>query len=351
MSIARLLPRCPLAFLPTPLHPLPRLSAQLNAGLPAAGADGPASRPRAGAVQLWIKRDDQTGLAGGGNKTRKLELLVGDARARGCDTLITTGAAQSNHCRQTAAAAARAGLACHLVLSGTPPAQPNGNLLLDGLLGAELHWTTRENRLSRLHSLTGELSAAGRHPYFITYGGSDPVGASGYALAMEELYTQVIALGLRLDAIVVASSSGGTQAGLVAGAAALGWDVPILGISIDEPAPALREKVAELATATATHLGRPEVFRPDEILVDDRFLGGGYGVVGALERKAIAQLARTEGVLLDPVYTGRAFGGLMASLDADPDVFRRPIVADPTTVLFWHTGGQPALFAYAAELT
>ena len=328
MSIARLLPRCPLAFLPTPLHPLPRLSAQLNAGLPAAGADGPASRPRAGAVQLWIKRDDQTGLAGGGNKTRKLELLVGDALAQRCDTLITTGAAQSNHCRQTAAAAARAGLACHLVLSGTPPAQPNGNLLLDGLLGAELHWTTRENRLNRLHSLTGELSAAGRHPYFITYGGSDPV-----------------------DAIVVASSSGGTQAGLVAGAAALGWDVPILGISIDEPAPALREKVAELATATATHLGRPEVFRPDEILVDDRFLGGGYGVVGALERKAIAQLARTEGVLLDPVYTGRAFGGLMASLDADPDVFRRPIVADPTTVLFWHTGGQPALFAYAAELT
>ncbi len=142
--------------------------------------------------RLWIKRDDQTGLAAGGNKTRKLEFLVADALASsaagrgGCDTLITTGAAQSNHCRQTAAAAARAGLQCHLVVSGRPPATPNGNLMLDLLFGAELHWTSRENRLNRLHALADELAAAGRSPYFITYGGSDPVGACGYALAAEE---------------------------------------------------------------------------------------------------------------------------------------------------------------------
>ena len=220
------LPRYPLAFLPTPLHPLPRLSATLHArGAPASELPS---------FQLWIKRDDQTGLAGGGNKTRKLELLLADALAQGCDTLLTTGAVQSNHCRQTAAAAARAGLACHLVLGGEPPAQPNGNFLLDRLLGAALHWTTRENRLNRLHALADELRAEGRRPYVITYGGSDPVGASGYALAMAELFDQARVLDLRLDVIVVASSSGGTQAGMVAGTRTLGWDVPILGISIDE---------------------------------------------------------------------------------------------------------------------
>jgi L-cysteate sulfo-lyase len=345
MSVAAQLPRYPLAFLPTPLHPLPRLSEQLRSRF-----RQPATTPAAQEVQLWIKRDDQTGLAGGGNKTRKLELLVADALAQGCDTLITTGAVQSNHCRQTAAAAARAGLACHLVLGGVPQAHPNGNLLLDGLLGAELHWTTRENRLNRLRELADKLRAAGRRPYLITYGGSDPVGASGYALAMEELYTQVIAMGLRLDAIVVASSSGGTQAGMIAGAAVLGWDVPILGISIDESERALQENVADLATRTAAHLGRSDVFRPDEILVDAGYLGGGYGVVGDLEREAIGLMARAEGILLDPVYTGRAFGGLVDRLRANPSEFRRPIASGPTTLLFWHTGGQPALFAYAAEL-
>ena len=194
---------------------------------------------------------------------------------------------QSNHCRQTAAAAAHAGLACHLVLGGEPPAQPNGNFLLDRLLGATLHWTTRENRLPRLHALADELRAAGRRPYVITYGGSDPVGASGYALAMEEVFDQARALDLRLDAIVVASSSGGTQAGMVAGARALGWDVPILGISIDETKADLQAKVADLATRTAAHLGRADVFTPDEILVNDSYLGAGYGIVGDLEREAV----------------------------------------------------------------
>ncbi|PKO22596.1 MAG: D-cysteine desulfhydrase family protein [Chloroflexi bacterium HGW-Chloroflexi-1] len=325
MALTAHLPRRPLAFLPTPLHPLPRLSSQLS---------GP---------RIWIKRDDQTGLAGGGNKTRKLEFLIADALAQGADTVLTTGAAQSNHCRQTAAAAAQAGLACHLVLSGTPPAHVTGNLLLDRLLGARLHWTTRENRLPRLAALTNELRAAGRHPYPITYGGSDAVGASGYALAVEELRAQVQALGLKLDAIVFAASSGGTQAGLTAGAWALGWDVSILGISVDEQAADLQAKVAELATATAAHLRRPHVFAADEIRVNADYLGRGYGVMGDLEREAITLLARTEAVLLDPVYTGRAFGGLL-------DMIRRGAFDPGQNVLFWHTGGAPALYAYADEL-
>jgi D-cysteine desulfhydrase family pyridoxal phosphate-dependent enzyme len=334
------LPRYPLAFLPTPLHPLPRLSETLyrELRLPASG------------FQLLAKRDDQTGLAGGGNKTRKLELLLADALAQGCDTLLTTGAVQSNHCRQTAAAAACAGLTCHLVLGGQPPSQPNGNYLLDRLLGAVLHWTTRENRLNRLHTLADELQAAGRRPYVITYGGSDPVGASGYALAMAELLDQARGLDLRLDAIVVASSSGGTQAGMVAGARALGWDVPILGISIDETQADLQAKVADLATRTAAHLGREDVFTPGEILVNDSYLGAGYGIVGDLERDAIRLMAQTEGILLDPVYTGRAFGGLIDLLRRQPNTFAGPDQSGPTNVLFWHTGGQPALFAYAGEL-
>ena len=340
MSLPVNLPRYPLAFLPTPLHPLPRLSETLRRELQL-----PAS-----SFQLQVKRDDQTGLAGGGNKTRKLELLLADALAQGCDSLLTTGAVQSNHCRQTAAAAACAGLACHLVLGGEPPSQPNGNFLLDRLLGATLHWTTRENRLPRLHALADELRVAGRRPYVITYGGSDPVGASGYALAMEELFDQVRALDLRLDAIVVASSSGGTQAGMVAGARALGWDVPILGISIDETQADLQAKVADLATRTAAHLGRADVFTPEEILVNDSYLGAGYGIVGDLEREAVGLMAQTEGILLDPVYTGRAFGGLVNLLRSHPDTFVRPDRSGPVQILFWHTGGQPALFAYAGEL-
>lgn len=343
MSIGDHIQRFPLAFLPTPLHPLTRLSANLQ--LPTSTLQPPPPN-----LQLWIKRDDQTGLAGGGNKTRKLELLVADALAQGADTLITTGAVQSNHCRQTAAAAARAGLACHLVLGGQPPDAVTGNLLLDRLLGAEIHWTTRENRLPRLHALAEELRAAGHRPYVITYGGSDPVGATGYVLAIEELLAQTRELGVRLDAIVVASSSGGTQAGLVAGAWRLGWDIPILGISIDEPADRLRAHVADLATCTAARLGWSHTFAPSDIWVDDGYLGGGYGVMGALERDAISLMARTEGILLDPVYTGRAFGGLLDILRTRPEMLARQSSPGPVNVLFWHTGGSPALFAYAQEL-
>ncbi len=325
MTLTAHLPRYPLAFLPTPLHPLDRLSEHL------------------GGPRLWMKRDDQTGLAGGGNKTRKLEFLLGDALAQGAETLLTTGAVQSNHCRQTAAAAAKAGLACHLVLGGAPPVEPNGNYLLDRLLGAEFHWTTRENRLPALAALAHEMQSAGGRPYPITYGGSDPVGAAGYVDAVEELYGQCKEAGVCPDAIVFASSSGGTHAGLVAGARLLGWNVELAGISIDEPEVDLRANVARLATRTTERIGKKMHIEPDDVYANASYLGGGYGVMGDLEREAIALMARYEGILLDPVYTGRAFGGLL-------DLIRRGRLKDAREIVFWHTGGSAALFAYAGEL-
>lgn len=345
MPLTERLARYPLAFLPTPLQPLRRLSRQLGEegrrGAAGAGTDG--GTDPSSFVNLWIKRDDQTGLAGGGNKTRKLEFLIADALAQGADTIITTGAVQSNHCRQTAAAAAKAGLACHLVLGGPPPQEVNGNLLLDNLLGATLHWTKREQRLETMAGLADDLRAAGKHPYPITYGGSDPVGAAGYALAIEELRDQCAQADLKPDALVFASSSGGTQAGLLAGAWALGWDVPILGISVDEAEARLQALVAGLATRTAEHLGCPHTFEPCDVRVNAQYLGGGYAVMGPLEREAITRLARSEGIFLDPVYTGRAFGGLL-------DIIRRGGFAAGQNVIFWHTGGAPALFAYADDL-
>ncbi len=347
MSITAHLPRYSLAFLPTPLHPLPRLDAWLAQSNPQSRCAGRTQSP---IPHLWLKRDDQTGLATGGNKTRKLEFLVADALAQGCDTLITTGALQSNHCRQTAAAAAQAGLRCELVLGGQPPSQPQGNYLLDTLFGAMTHFTPRENRLNRLAELQAELAAAGRRPYMITYGGSDPVGVCGYAAALEELREQTTALGIKPSLIVIPSSSGGTHAGLVAGAWALGWDMPIVGISIDEPMAHLQETVADLASRTAARLGKPGTFKPSAILVNADYLGRGYGVVGDLEREAISLLARTEGILLDPVYTGRAFGALLDLLRNRPEKLQAACGAEINTIIFWHTGGSPALFAYAHEL-
>jgi L-cysteate sulfo-lyase len=345
MPITARLARYPLAFLPTPLQPLRRLSRQLGEeeGRATAAVGTERRTDPSGIVNLWIKRDDQTGLAGGGNKTRKLEFLIADALGQGADTILTTGAVQSNHCRQTAAAAAKAGLACHLVLGGQPPQELTGNLLLDSLLGATLHWTTREQRLETLAELVDDLRAAGKHPYPITYGGSDPVGAAGYALAIEELRDQCAQTDLKPDALVFASSSGGTQAGLLAGAWALGWDVPILGISVDESEARLQALVGDLATRTAEHLGCPHTFEPCDVRVNARYLGGGYAIMGALEREAITLMARSEGIFLDPVYTGRAFGGLL-------DIIRHGGFAAGQNVIFWHTGGAPALFAYAEEL-
>ena len=319
------LARVSIAHLPTPLEPLSRLTAQL------------------GGPELWIKRDDQTGLATGGNKTRKLEFLVADALAQGADALITAGAAQSNHARQTAAAAAKFGLACTLALRGEEPPLVQGNLLLDRLLGAEVVWAGSRPLGETMAQVADELQAAGHRPYVVPYGGSNPIGASGYAAAMEEFLTQCTERELHFDHIVLASSSGGTQAGLMVGARALAYEGRILGISVDQEAGTLRHRLAGLATSTADHLGMALTFAPEDLTVDDGYLGGGYGVVGELERAAIRTLARTEGVLLDPVYTGRAFGGLL-------DLVRRGEVGRHGRVLFWHTGGTAGVFGYGEEI-
>jgi D-cysteine desulfhydrase len=322
------LPRYRLAQLPTPIEELKRLSREL------------------GGPELLIKRDDQTGLAFGGNKARKLEFLVGQALAEDADTLVTAGAAQSNHCRQTAAAAAKAGLKCELVLNGQRPAAPTGNLLLDRLLGAGEHWVERSQRTTKMRELSEQLRAQGRKPYVIGVGGSNGVGATGYVVAMLELVEQLTARQQRVDHLVFGTSSGGTQAGVVLGARVAGFHGQLHGLSIDKGEPELKDyekEVAQIANECAEYIGSAARFSEKDIQVVGGYMGEGYGVVGDLEREAIRMMARSEGIILDPVYAGRAFGGLI-------DLIRQGVFKRGETVLFWHTGGAPALFAYAKEL-
>jgi D-cysteine desulfhydrase len=322
------LPRFRLAQLPTLIEGLERLSSEL------------------GGPELLIKRDDQTGLALGGNKTRKLEFLVGQALEQGADTLVTAGAAQSNHCRQTAAAAAKAGLKCELILSGKKPELPNGNLLLDELLGAKCHWIERPQLPVKLSKLPEQLRAQGCKPYVIGVGGSNGVGATGYVLAMMELAEQLRATQHSVDHVVFASSSGGTQAGLVLGAGVSGFEGQLHGVSVDKDdrqREAYEEEVAQIANECAQYIGSDVRLAKQDIKVIYGYTGEGYGIVGNLEREAIRFMARCEGIMLDPVYTGRAFGALV-------DLIRKGVFKRGETVLFWHTGGAPALFAYAKEL-
>lgn len=304
------------AHLPTPVEEMPRLTAALN---------GP---------RLWVKRDDQTGLAFGGNKTRKLEYLLADAQNQGARTLITAGAVQSNHCRQTLAAAVKFGMDCILVLFGDPPDPPDGNHFLFHLLGAELVFTERENVQTKLAQVFEQAQADGRQPYLIPYGGSNPTGASGYVNAMLELAEQ----GCQPDWIVFPSSSGGTQAGMLVGARMSDFKGKILGISVDEPAEVLKPRVAELANKTAEFLGESFSFSPEDVLVNDAYTGAGYAIMGEPEIEAVRLFARQEALMLDPVYTGRAAAGLI-------DLIRQGYFPKGDSVLFWHTGGAPTLFA------
>ena len=319
------LPRVRLGFLPTPLADLPRLSKAL------------------GGPRLLVKRDDLTGLAAGGNKTRKLEFSVGEAVRQGADTLVTLGAVQSNHARQTAAAAAATGLRCVLVLRGHPPAVATGNLLLDHLLGARVVFAGERTREQAADEVLAEERAAGHRPYLIPVGASDEFGAPGFVAAMEELEAQLRERGLRVDRIVVASSSFGTQAGMCVGARRLGLRTRIAGIAIDSTAEELRREVARIAGRTERRLGLEPSIAPADVIGYDGYLGGGYAVLGEPEKEAIRLAARTEGLLLDPVYTGRAMAGLV-------DLVRRGEFGRDETVLFWHTGGTPALHAYAEQL-
>lgn len=324
-----MLPKYPksvhLAHLPTPIEKMERLTEALH---------GPT---------LLIKRDDQTGLAGGGNKARKLEYLVAEALAQGCDHLVTVGAPQSNHCRQTAAAAARYGLGCSLVFKGHKAERLSANLLLDSLLGAHLYWTEEEETAVLLNRVLNQLTSMGRKPYAIPLGGSNVLGTTAYVQAMQELMTQLSEQNLNVDVIVHASGSGGTQAGLVLGAHVYGFRGTVFGVSVSRSAEELSTQVAALATATAAHLGLDPVSVASKVEVNDDYVGEGYSVVGDLEREAIQFVAQKEGILLDPVYTGRAMGGLI-------DLIRWGAFTRQQTVLFWHTGGMAALDAFADKL-
>lgn len=325
------LPRFSLAEFPTPVHYLERLTEAV------------------GGPKIFMKRDDLTSLGMGGNKTRKLEFLVGEALRRGKDTLVTAGGIQSNHCRLTAAAAARAGLNCHLVLNGPsgkpgePVEQPNGNLLLDTIFGATVHFCSRPQRDSRLQEVAAELENQGCAPYVIPVGGSNAVGAVGYVNAMAELSGQIEEMGIDPDAIVFATSSGGTQAGLTLGARLVGFEAEVLGISIDQtktgeaPFPPVLETIAN---ETALRVGTDIRMTETDFSLDCRYLGAGYAVPGDLEFDAINALARLEGILLGPVYTARAMGGLL-------DLIQKGRFTRDQTLLFWHTGGTPELFAWA----
>ncbi|NLD43371.1 MAG: D-cysteine desulfhydrase family protein [Chloroflexi bacterium] len=320
------LPRVCLAHLPTPLEELPRLSARL------------------GGPRILVKRDDATGLATGGNKARKLEYLIADALQQGADTIITCGAAQSNHARQTAAAAARCGLRCTLVLAPRAPVGlAAGNLLLDRLLGAQVRWAGDRDPYDLMQEVAEEERSVGRHPYLIPTGGSNPIGAVGYVGAMEELAAQLRSRDIGVDHLVFATGSGGTQAGLLVGAEAVGFRGRIVGISVGPAAEELGPSVLSVAHLTAALLGRDSRLGPQDVVIHEGYRGGGYGVVAAAEREAIRLLAEQEGLLLDPVYTARAMAGLI-------DLVAQGEFRAGETVLFWHTGGQAGLFAEARAL-
>lgn len=314
------LPHIALGALPTPIDEAPRLRDAIGMG-----------------ARLLVKRDDALPFGFGGNKVRKLGLVAAQARAEGIDTLVTCGGVQSNHCRATAAAAARLGMACHLVVNGAAPARLSGNALLDDLLGAHVHYVAdRTARAPRMASLADELRAQGRSPHVIPLGASTPLGALGLALGIGEIVRQ----GIVPDVIVHATSSGGTQAGLLAGCALFGLETEVIGISADDPVHEIGAIVTELCAGIEALLGLPPgaLGAADRFRADAGFVGDGYGVPSDASREAQALAARSEALFTDHWYTAKALAGLVAYARAGR--FR-----DGQTVLFWHTGGQVGLFA------
>ena len=326
MNLARF-PRVRLAHLPTPLEPLERLSAAL------------------GGPEIWIKRDDATGLATGGNKTRKLEFLIAAAIEEGADIVLTQGAVQSNHARQTAAAAARMGIACHLLLENRTGSQDrnylnNGNVLLDRLHGATMEM--RESGLdmnAELERVADRFRSEGRRPYAIPGGGSNPTGALGYVNCALELMMQANDRSMSFDHLVQATGSAGTQAGLVAGLASIHAALPVQGFGVRAPKETQEESVFRLASATAEKLGVPGLVRREDVVADCDYVGEGYGIPRRDTIEAIEMFARLEGILLDPVYTGKGAAGLI-------EYCRKGRYGKGQRVVFLHTGGAAALFGY-----
>lgn len=323
-------PRVSLCHQPTPIEHMLRLSEHL------------------GGPNLYIKRDDCTGLASGGNKTRKLEFLVGDALKQNADMLVTQGAVQSNHVRQTAAAACRYGLKCHGLLERRVPDRANdyeetGNVLLDKLFGATLEFRPSGLDMNaEAIAVTEKLREEGHRPYFIPGGGSNEIGALGYVSCAQEIIAQSKAMDIDFDWLVMATGSTGTQAGLVAGLHAQGADLPVMGVSVRQKHDFQVKAVHGLTERTLTKIGGPTI-GTDKVLVDDGYVGDGYGLPATSTLEAITTAAQFEGLLLDPVYSAKGFAGLIGMAKAD---FFKPT----DNVLFLHTGGSVALFAYEALL-
>ena len=328
MHLARFA-RIRLAHLPTPLEPLPRLSEELG-------------------VDLWIKRDDCTGLAGGGNKTRKLEFLLGAAFEQDADTLVTQGAVQSNHVRQTAAAAAAHGLACEIILEERTGSKAsdyvgNGNVLLDRLFGAGIRTVPGgTDMVAELETTAQAVRARGGKPYVIPGGGSNPIGALGYVDCAREIVVQADEMDLEVHRIVTATGSAGTHAGLVAGLAVMGADIPVLGIGVRAPKEKQEANVFKLAEETAALLGQPGRVRREMVVADCDYVGEGYGLIDQGVIDALTLAARTDGIVLDPVYSGKAMKGLIALARAGQ--------FQGETVVFLHTGGAQGLFGYQSEI-
>ncbi len=327
MDLARF-PRVKLCQAPTPLERLPRLTAEL------------------GGPDIWMKRDDLTGMGGGGNKVRKLEFLAGAALAEGADHLVTQGAVQSNHVRQTAAVAAKLGLACtavleHRIETNDSAYLNSGNVLLDRLMGTHIEYRPGGTDMqAAIEEVGARLKTQGAKPYLIPGGGSNAVGALGYAAVALELLSQVNEMGLRMDRLVHATGSAGTQAGLVAGLHAMSSPIRVLGIGVRAPKDRQEANVLRLAQATATHMGVDRPVPPAAVEANCDYVGGGYGIPTPGMIEAVRMLARLEGIFLDPVYSGKGMAGLV-------DLIRRGVFTKGQTLVFLHTGGSAGLFGYA----
>ncbi len=321
LATLRALPTVTLARHSTPIDPLERLRTALGPGAPA----------------LFMKRDDLLAFAMGGNKVRKLQTVLAQAHKDGADTVITCGGVQSNHCRVTAAAGAALGLKVVLIVNGAAQARPTGNALLDNLFGADIrHVAARDDRTPAMQAAADQIRRDGGRPFIVPLGASTATGAAGLARGVEE----VVATGVSPTVIVHSTSSGGTQAGLIAGTALFGLKARVIGVSADDPRAQLTGTVRRLLTDMADQLGTSHsaIGLDRDIVVHDEWVGDGYGVPTAASQEALELTARTEGIVLDPVYTAKAMAGLI-------HMVRSGHFNADDRVLFWHTGGQPGLFA------
>lgn len=321
-------PRVSLAHLPTPLEHLPRLSKHL------------------GGPKIYVKRDDCTGLGTGGNKTRKLEFLMADAMQKNADVIITQGAVQSNHARQTAAAACKLGMACELIfekrVADAPDAYLNsGNVLLDRIYGANISEVEKGSDMNAaMEAVAEDLRKQGKTPYIVPGGGSNPIGALGYVDCALECLSQANRDGIVIDHIVHATGSAGTQAGLVVGLKASHANIPLLGIGVNAPKDEQEEKVYKLAVETADYVGAPGIVVREDVVANCDYVGPGYGVPTEAMNEAVMLLARMEGLLFDPVYSGKGLAGLI-------DLIHKGFFSGANSVVFVHTGGSAGLFGYS----